>query len=167
MAMDDESRSFRTKTGRCRITDDKLILSREGAQGELARGVVGSSIGTIQTIYIAGAAVFAFAGVRSILDGHLWNVLFGGLACLLSLCLVLGVMLRRGLSAAPEILRASIQRVDVHRPRLIRGYFVVHFVEDGKPRKQLIVLPLFGGASEFEKAVHVLEMAGLTKTGVS
>lgn len=116
-------------------------------------------------VYLGLAAGFAFSGVRSIFDGQ---VVMGGLLCLFSLYLVQGVFRSRGLSAASEVLRASVQHVDVHRPRppLTRGYFVVHFVENGEPRKRLIMLPgsLAGGRSEFEKAIRVLKTAGLLKT---
>ena len=165
MALDEESRSFRTKTGTCTITDDRMVLSREGMRGVAAHALVGSSISRPLIVYVAVAAISAFSGVRSILDEQL---VMGAFLCLFSLFLVHGIVRSRGLTAVPEILLSSIQRVEAHRPRppLTRGYFVVHFLDNGLPRKRLVMLPgsLSGGGSEFAKALRVLEASGLMKT---
>src|SRR5687768_7074196 len=67
MAQDGDSRSFRTKTGMCTITDDRIVLTRDGARGAAAGAVVGSSITRTLIIYLVLAAVLGFIGVRSVL----------------------------------------------------------------------------------------------------
>jgi hypothetical protein len=162
-----EPRQFRTKTGTCTITEDRIVLAREGLRGVAAQGLVGSSVNRPLIIYSAVAAFLAFSGVRLILQQR---AVEGALLCVASLLLARAVFRSRGLSATPEIPLASVQRVEAKRPRppLTRGHFVVHFEEAGRPRKRLIILPgsLSGGTAEFNRAYGVLKECGLLREGV-
>ncbi len=158
------SGSFRTKTGTCIVTEDRIVLTREGMRGAAAQAVIGRAVVRPLIIYGVLAAILAFNGIRSILDEQ---VVMGGLLCLGSLFLVQGVVRSRGLSAVPEVPLSSVQRVEPRPPRppLTRGYFVVHFLENDRPRKRLIILPgsLSSSSREFAKAVRVFEASGLLK----
>jgi hypothetical protein len=153
---------FRTKTGTCIISADRLVLQREGARGAAAEVLVGGSVGRVLVIYVIVAVVLGVLGVKGLLEG---DVTMGGVLCGFALYLTVGVLRSRGLSATPEIPLASIERIEACAPRppLTRGYFVVHFRENGVPRKRLVMLPgsLSGGAQEFDRAQRVLERAGL------
>jgi len=159
---------FRTKTGTCTITEDRIVLAREGLRGVAAHGLVGSSVSRPLIVYSALAAFLAFGGVKLILQNQ---AVEGTLLCVGSLLLARAVFHSRGLSATPEIPLASVQRVEAKRPRppLTRGHFVVHFTEVGQPRRRLIILPgsLSGGAAEFARASGVLTECGLLKKGVA
>ena len=154
--------SFRTKTGICTVTSDRIVLTREGARGALAEMLVGNSIGRILVIYGAlGTAALAY-GVWSLLRGDAVTGAFFGL---IGAFFLWNVVASRGNSAAPVIERAAIRSVEAHPPRrpATRGYFNVWFEEDGKVRKRIIMLPgsLENGSAEYERAEAVMREAGL------
>jgi hypothetical protein len=153
---------FRTKTGTCIITAERLVLEREGVAGTAAGALVGGSVNRILVIYVVLTVVLAVLGLKHLLEG---DVTMGGVLCGFALYLTVGVLRSRGLSATPEIRLSSIERIEPCKPRppLTRGYFVVHFRENGVPRRRLVLLPgsLSGGGREFEHARRVLERAGL------
>ena len=99
---------FRTKTGTCTITEDRIVLAREGLRGVAAHGLVGSSVSRPLIVYSALAAFLAFGGVKLILQNQ---AVEGTLLCVGSLLLARAVFHSRGLSATPEIPLASVQRV--------------------------------------------------------
>jgi hypothetical protein len=164
-----EPRVFRTKTGTCTITADRIVLGREGLRGVAAQAWVGeSSVGRPLMVYGALAALLALYGLRLVTQHQL---AVGALLCIVALLLARAIVQSRGLSATPEIPRASIQRIEANRPRplLTRGYFVVHFTEASQARKRLIILPgsLSGGKAEFEYACAVLKQYELLKSDLT
>ncbi len=67
---------------------------------------------------------------------------------------------------SPNVLdRKSITRVEAHPPitGVTRGYFWVHYREDGREKRRIIILPgIFGGGGkEYERARLLLESEGL------
>ena len=64
-----------------------------------------------------------------------------------------------------EIEKEKIIFIEPHPPiqPIIRGYFWIHYRENGQPRKRIIILPGFGagGKKEFEKAKSIFESEGL------
>lgn len=156
-----EARSFRTKTGRCVVYDDRIELVREGARGALASAVVGKSVQRILAIYGIAALGFAFASVRGAVQGdYVTASLFG----FVSAYLVRGIVRSRGLSATNRLVRSDISRIEAHPPKppVARGHFVVHFVENGRALRRMVFLPgvAEGGTAEYDSAVALLRNEG-------
>lgn len=154
--------TFRTKTGTCTIAGDRILLERRGARGRVARALFGSSIRRARALYLllaGGLAVAAVLAFRAESTGS------GSFLTVFAISLAGNVVMSRGLSASADISRADVLRVDAFPPRppLTRGRFVVHFREDGKDRRRLILLPgsLSGGGAEYERAVALLRGEGL------
>jgi len=70
-----------------------------------------------------------------------------------------------GSSAPNQIARKDVIRVEPHPPvsGATRGYFWIHYLEGGEPRKRIVILPgvMSGGGAEFEKAKEILASEGL------
>ncbi len=160
------STSFRTKTGTCEITDDAIVLTREGARGALAEAVIGQSVKRALIRYGVIALLLTALAVHAMMNGQLP---FGVFQLAFALYIVVGILRSRGVSAQPEVPRAAIQRIRAHRPipLLTRGYFDVSFNDGDQLRRRLIILPGYfaGGSDEFEKAVAVLGDVGLLSSG--
>jgi hypothetical protein len=156
-----DARSFRTKTGRCVVYDDRIELEREGARGALASAVVGTSVQRILAIYGIAALGFAFCSLRGALQG---DYVTAGLFGLLSAYLVRGIVRSRGLSATNRLIRRDISRIEAHPPKppVARGHFVVHFVENGRALRRMVILPgvAQGGNAEYDLAVALLRAEG-------
>jgi len=155
---------FRTKTGFCTITPQQIILERQGVRGEVANTVFGSGIHRALAIYtVLGIAALAF-GVLLYFQGA---TVSGVVYSLLGLIFLSNAFTSRNNSAAPVIERSAIQSVEAHPPRppFTRGYFSVWFMENGRKRRRLIILPgsFSGGDEEYRKALTVLQEAGLLK----
>jgi hypothetical protein len=159
--------SFRTKTGTCTITSEQIILSREGISGAAGRHIHGNNIHRSLAIYSLLVLFAAATAVWMLANG---SYAFGGFIGIVGLFLLWNVLSSRNNSAAPIIERAAVKSVEARAPRppLTRGYFVVRFVENGKERKRLIMLPgsLSGGKKEYERALLAMQNSGLvTGTG--
>jgi hypothetical protein len=147
-------RAFRTKTGFCHITDDEIILSRDGIRGNVAKVTVGNSISRILVIYgIASMLLLLYAFSQYQHDHVIEAALFGALGAYL----VSGIMRSLNNSAAPVIDRKAIRQVKFVRGvrGLTRSRFEVLFDERGRIKKRLILLPgsMSDGERENEKAV--------------
>jgi len=157
-----DENSFRTKTGTCTITPERIILSREGLRGVAAERIFANSISRGLTFYsVLGVAALIF-GIWSMTK---YDFVTGSILCLVGLFFVWNVITSRNNSATPVIERSTIRTIDVHPPHppLTRGYFAVLFLEGNKERKRLIMLPgsLEGGQDEFERAMTVMRKTGL------
>ena len=151
---------FRTKTGLCVITQDKLVLTREGFAGEVAERVFGNSISRALVIYSILATIALAVGIWFIVN----KSYFGG--CFFSAVGVLlfwNVISSWNNSATNIIERSTVTSVSIRTPHppFTRGYFVVHFLQDGKKRKRLIMLPgsMSGGKEEFKRALSIMQQA--------
>jgi hypothetical protein len=150
-------RSFRTKTGFCQITDDQIILSRDGIGGNVAKVTVGNSISRILIIYGLASLLLWYYAFSQYHHGQMIEaILFGALGAYLAW----GIVRSLNNSAAPVIDRKAIRQVKfVSGSRgLTRSRFEVLFDESGRTKKRLILLPgsLSDGESETEKAVAVM-----------
>jgi hypothetical protein len=155
---------FRTKTGFCTITSQQIILERQGVRGEVANTVFGSGIRGALAIYtVLGIAALAFGALLYFQGSPVSGVVYS----LLGLIFLWNAYASRNNSAAPVIERSAIQSVDAHPPRppFTRGYFSVWFMENGRKRRRLIMLPgsFSGGGDEYQKALNMLQEAGLLK----
>ena len=152
---------FRTKTGVCILTSDKLVLEREGASGQVAEVVCGNQIRRALVIYIGLGALAIAIGVWALV-----NVRFieGFFLCVIGLVCIGNVIVSRNNSATNMIERSTVQRVVAKSPHppFTRGVFVVHFVENGQKRKRMIMLPgsLSSGKKEFKRALSAMQETG-------
>jgi hypothetical protein len=158
----DSTRTFRTKTGTCTITDSEIVLSREGVRGSVAEVTIGSSVPRLLLKYVVLAGILGYQAASALEEGALFTgYAFAGLAAFV----LISAARSWDCSAAPRISRSSIRRVEARKPMppLTRGYFVVHFMDGMKRRRRLIMLPgaLSGGRGEFEHAVRIMREAGL------
>lgn len=154
--------SFRTKTGTCIITSEQIILKREGIRGTAAKRIHGDNIKRSLSMYavIGTLAIALGTWMFTTRDYFPGAILFA-----LGILLLWNVFASRSNSAASVIERAAIVAVEAHSPRppLTRGYFMLRFMENGKERKRLIMLPgtLSGGRQEYQRAFLAMQQAGL------
>lgn len=153
----EKEKIFRTKTGFCHITDDRLILTRDGVTGNFSKVVVGNRITRILAIYGCLSIALLYFAYDSYAHGDRATTWLLGFT---ALYLVYGIVKSRKYSATPIIERKDIQRVTYNGgiPGLTRPRFEVEFNDNGEWRKRLIMLPgtLSGGQSEAHKAVDIL-----------
>lgn len=163
-AMDKETcRVFKTKTGTCEVTRERLVLTRSGLTGNAARGLIGNSKIRVLVLYgIVGISALVYAVIMILSENYGQAALFG----LIGVYLGYNVFASLNNSATPEIERSEVENIVIHPPRppLTRAYFVVHFLRDGKSKKRLILLPgsMSGGSNEYENALTILRDAGWT-----
>jgi chloramphenicol 3-O-phosphotransferase len=153
--------TFRTKTGICILTHEKLVLKREGTRGKIAQLVYGNSIRRALAVYVGiGTAamaigVWAFVNVRFI-EGFFFFTL--GVIC------IVNVIVSRNNSTTNTIEHSTVQRVVVKLPHppFTRGVLVVHFMDNGQKRKRMIALPgsMSDGKEEFKRALLVMRETG-------
>jgi hypothetical protein len=154
----ESEKKFKTKTGFCHILPDKIVLTRDGVIGNVAKVTVGNNINKILLIYgaiIIGLSYFVFIGFKN--GQTVQPILFG----LLGLYLIYGVVNSRNNSATPTIDRKKIKEVKLKRAikGLTRSRFEIMFEdENGKIKKRLIMLPgsMTDGQNEAEKAVKIM-----------
>lgn len=155
--MDTEKR-FRTKTGFCHILSDKIVLTRDGMVGNLAKVTVGNSISRILLIYglvTLGLIYFAFDNFKK--QDHFMAVLL----LLFAVYLIYGIIASLNNSATRMIDRKSIQQIKFKKgiTGLTRARFEVIFTDDqGKSKKRLIMLPgsLTGGQTDTDIAYKIM-----------
>lgn len=154
--------SFRTKTGTCVIHADRLVLERSGPRGALANALFGHSVLRGQIFYGVMVVLLAMLAVLDAIQG---DAAQAGLFLVLAVFLVRGILKSRGLSATPVIVRAAITRIEARPPMapVTRGHFIVHFTENGRALRRLLILPgvLDGGAAEYARAIDLLRQEGL------
>ncbi len=162
----ESEKKFRTKTGFCHISPDKIVLTRDGVVGNMAKIMVGSNISRILIIYGLLSTGLIYIAYSSLQEGQtVAAVLFG----ILGIYLIYGILTSLNNSAAPIVERHSIKRLDFKKgvAGLTRSRFEVIFEDpNGKLKKRLIMLPgtLTGGKKEAELALKIMEEEGLIKT---
>ena len=156
---------FRTKTGFCHILPDKIVLTRDGVIGNVAKVTVGNNIARILLIYGAITVGLFYFGFEAYKTGQMLQpILFG----LIGLYLIYGIVSSLNNSATPIIARENIKDVKLKKAikGLARSRFEVLFEdENGKIKKRLIMLPgsLTDGHNETEKALHLMKEERLLK----
>ena len=156
---------FRTKTGFCHLTDDKIILTRDGVIGNVSKVVVGDNIARILVFYMLLAATLIYLAYNNYQKG---DTTVAAIFVLLALYLVYGVVKSRKNTASPIIERKDIKSV-AYNPGirgLTRPRFTVTFVnEHGQMKQRLIMLPgtMSGGQAETKTAVQIMTDEGLLK----
>ena len=154
----DNEKTFKTKTGFCHILPDKIVLTRDGIIGNVAKVTVGNNISRILIIYgglSLGLFYFAFDSYK---NGQIAGPIFFGL---LGIYLIYGIINSVNNSATPIIDRDKIKDVKFKKAilGLTRSRFEVFFEdENDKTKKRLILLPgsLTDGQNETEKAIKIM-----------
>ncbi len=153
---------FRTKTGECTITSERIILQRSGLLGAAAKQIHGNDIRRTLAIYALVGILAVVMAAKSLTDG---SYLLGGFIGIAGLLLLWSVLSSRYNSGTPVVERSTIKSVVAHPPRppVARGYFVVTFLENGRERRRLIMLPgsLSGGKEAWKQALVAMRESGL------
>jgi hypothetical protein len=151
--------TFKTKTGFCHILPDKIILTRDGIIGNVAKVTIGNGISRILIIY-GGISIFLlYSAFNDYKKGENFStILFGFLA----LYLIYGIAKSINNSASPIIERNKIKDAKFINAKmgLTRSRFEILFEdENGKIKKRLILLPgsLNDGQNETEKALKIMK----------
>lgn len=151
-------KTFRTKTGFCHVTADKIILTRDGVIGNISSVTVGNNISRILIIYGLLSIVLIYFAYDSYVKGDTAMTLFFGL---IGLYLIYGIVKSRHNSATPIIERKDIKNVTYNSGTsgLTRPRFEIEFNDNGQIKKRLIILPgtLGGEQSEGAKAVQIMK----------
>jgi hypothetical protein len=150
-------KTFRTKTGFCHVTNDKIILTRDGVIGNLSKVTVGDNVTRILIIYGLLSIGLIYFTYDSYAKGDMATTVFFGL---MGLYLIYGIVKSRNHSATPIIERKDIKSVTYNSGTsgLTRPRFEVEFNDNGQIKKRLIMLPgtLAGGQREADKAVQIM-----------
>lgn len=155
--------TFKTKTGFCHITEDKIILTRDGIIGNVAELTSGNNITRLLISYGLIASLMIYNAYNNFKSE---NWLFFGLSAIAGIYLLYSVFKSINLSTTPIIERNKIKNVKFKPAKkfLTRSYFKVDFEQNvGKIKSRLIMLPgsLNDGTNETEKAVGIMKNAGL------
>lgn len=150
--------TFKTKTGFCHILPDRIVLTRNGVIGNVAKVTVGNSIMRILLIYgalVIGLFYFAFNMFK---EG---KTLQTSLLAMLGIYLIYGIIKSLNNSATPIIERKKIKEVRFKKAvtGLTRARFEVVFEEaNGNIKKRLIMLSgsMTDGQNETEKAIKIM-----------
>jgi len=149
---------FKTKTGFCHILPDKIVLTRDGIIGNVAKVAVGNNISRILLIYGGLSLFLIYSAFNSFQKGQTpISVLYG----IVGLFLIYGILTSLNNSATPIIERNKIKGIKLKKAvfGITRSRFEVLFEdENGKIKKRLIMLPgsLKDGENETEKATKIM-----------
>ena len=159
----DNEKTFKTKTGYCHILPDKIILTRDGIIGNVAKVTVGNNISRILIIYGGLTVAFLYFAFNSYQGRQIVQAVLFTLA---ALYLAYGILNSLNNSATPIIDRNKIKQVKLKKAiiGLTRSRFEVLFEdENGKIKKRLIMLPgsLTDGQNETEKAIEIMTSEAL------
>ncbi|MBL7911263.1 MAG: phosphoribosylaminoimidazolesuccinocarboxamide synthase [Bacteroidia bacterium] len=151
-------KTFITKTGFCHVLPDKIVLTRDGIIGNVAKVTVGNNISRVLLIYGGLSCALFYLAYNFYSKGQVpQTILFG----LFALYLIYSVLASLNNSATPIIERNKIKDVKFKKtiPGLTRSRFEIKFEDDdGKIKKRLIMLPgsMSNGPSETEIAIKIM-----------
>lgn len=152
-------KTFITKTGFCHVLPGKIVITRDGIIGNVAKVTVGNQISRILLIYGGISCYVIYIAYDFYTKGQfIQAILFG----LLSVYLIYNILNSLNNSGTPIIERNKIKEVKFKKaiPGLTRSRFEIKFEdEDGKIKKRLIMLPgsLTGGDKETEIALKIMK----------
>lgn len=149
---------FRTKTGYCHITEDKLILSTSDNPERAAQEKARNNIVVTLILYGLVGLAFAYRSYTLFTDQRYFVTALFALAAIV---FIINVFVSWERSSTPVIERRSISAVKFKKgiPGLTRPRFDVYFTTpSGKTRKRLILLPgsLSGGKHDSEEALRIM-----------
>ena len=152
-------KQFKTKTGFCHILPDKIILTRDGIIGNMAKVAVGKSITRVLIIYGGISAFLLYSAFDSFQTGQVPMSIF---YLIIGLFLMYGIFASFNNSATPIIERKDITSIKFKKAifGITRSRFEVLFKdENGKIKKRIIMLPgsLDNGKNETEIAKKIMK----------
>ncbi|BAV09717.1 hypothetical protein SAMN05421788_1011152 [Filimonas lacunae] len=150
--------TFKTKTGYCHILPDKIVLTRDGIIGDMAKLTVGNNTSRILLIYALLAVMLLYVAFNALQEDIYGSaIIFIGVAAFL----VYGIIRSTYHSETPVIAIEKIRRIqftNAGSSGVSRAFFTIHFADEkGRIRKRLIALP---GSyySDEEETAEALEM---------
>tara|TARA_R100001369_G_scaffold79723_1_gene109804 strand:+ start:1000 stop:1491 length:492 start_codon:yes stop_codon:yes gene_type:complete len=152
-------KTFKTKTGFCHILPNKIILTRDGIIGNVAKVTVGKNITRILIIYGGLSAFLLYSAFNSFQKGQ---VPISTLYLIVGLFLIYGIFASLNNSATPIIERNKIKSIKFKKATfgITRSRFEILFEEEnGKIKKRLIMLPgsISNGQNETERAIEIMK----------
>ena len=148
---------FKTKTGFCHITKDRILLTRDGVIGKAAKIVIGNNIVRILIVYGITSVGLLYLAYESYLKKEIFTAAIFAVA---TLYLINGIFKSLNNSATADINRKNIKTTKFIKgiSGLTRSRFEIEFTEKGKTKKRVILLPgsIAGGAIETTKAVEIM-----------
>jgi hypothetical protein len=143
------------------VTTDNISIKRQGIRGQIAQRIYGNLISRVLSIYSLIAIASLSLGIWLIVSQ---NYLVGILLLVIGLGSISNVILSRNNSTTNFIERSSVHLVEAHPPHppFTRAYFVIHYTENTRDLKRLIMLPgsLSGGTKEYKKALAIMVKMG-------
>lgn len=157
---------FKTKTGFCHILPDRIILTRDGVIGNIAKITVGNAISRVLIIYSIISIYLLYNAFTSYQKGEIVSAIVYGL---LASFLIYGIAKSVNNSATPIIERNKIKDAKFINSKagLTRSRFEILFEDNnGKLKKRLIMLPgsLNDGENETEKALEIMKSERIIKS---
>jgi hypothetical protein len=155
----ENDKKFKTKTGFCHILPDKIVLTRDGIIGNVAKITVGNGISRILIIYTAFALFLIYFAFKAYQESKIFTAIFNsGFAGFL----LYKVKQSMNYSATSTIERKKIKEVKFIDAKYgaTRSRFEVLFEdENGKVKTRLILLPgsLNDGENETKKAMEIMK----------
>lgn len=156
--------SFRTKRGRCVLTDDELRIE-SGLVSHVRRYWEGNRL--LLVAYLAVYAALLVASVSIVGRGN-WDALAVGVGAVAAL-VVAGRVLnhRHGVTDDDRIALHDVERIEAVEGNdwLTRPRFVVHYWRGGGVKHRHVMMPsglLSYGDTEFERAKGLLRERGLS-----
>jgi len=152
-------KTFKTKTGYCHIFPDKIVLTRDGVVGNVAKIVTGKSISRLLIIYSILSLVLLYSAYNSLKNNQ---ILESVLLFLVGVYLIYGILTSLNNSASPIIDRKKITNIKFKKAiiGLTRSRFEVFFKDEkGKIKKRLIMLPgsMNDGQNETKTALKIMQ----------
>ena len=154
----DTGNTFRTKTGYCHLTKDKIILTRDGIIGNISKATMGNNIAKPLIIYGLIFLGLFFLAYKGFSEG---SKVSATISLVLALLLVVNIIKSFNNSATPVIDREKIRDIEFKNATIgaTRAYFIVHFENHkGDLKRRLILLPgsLINGQKETQKALQIM-----------
>jgi hypothetical protein len=153
--------SFRTKTGICVVSPERLVLTREGTTGKVGKFLFGKSVRRGLVIYGVIGTIALIFGIWQIIEN---NYASGVFLLLIGIYLYWNVIASWNNSSLNQIERSTVESIDIQPPKppVTRGYFTINFRYNGKKQKRLIMLPgsVSGGNEEYKKALSIMKEMG-------
>ncbi|MFC7773042.1 phosphoribosylaminoimidazolesuccinocarboxamide synthase [Flavobacterium sp. GCM10027622] len=155
----ESEKKFKTKTGFCHILPDKIILTRDGIIGNIAKITVGNKISRILIIYSGFAIFLLYFAFTAYQENKVVTALFN---LFFASYLLFRVKQSSNYSAISTIERNKIKDVKFIDAKYgtTRSRFEVLFEdENGKIKTRLILLPgsLNDGENETKKALEIMK----------
>lgn len=155
----ESDKKFRTKTGFCHILPDKIILTRDGIIGNIAKVTLGNGISRILIIYSAFALFLLYFAFTAYKENKVVTAL--------SYIVFVVYLLYKAKQSTNYSATSTIERNKIKEVKFIdakygatRSRFEVLFKDENeKIRTRLILLPgsLNDGENETKKALEIMK----------